>query len=288
MASTQQLKQRIGSVKNTKQITKAMEMVAASKMRRAQEHALASRAFQQLARHILRRLREVTDVSKHELYQSRPIQSRLHVFITSDRGLAGAFNSNLLRTLTQELKADVKSGVHSQVIVIGRKGAQFVRKLDGVDVIGVYEQFPETPTAKDISPVLRSILEEFSSERVDSVDMTYTHFESSISQVVRSVQLLPAATSATPLDEKNDQTLVEPSPGEVVSQVTERLVEVQLNQAFNESQASEHSARMMAMKSASDNAGDLIEDLTLAFNTARQAAITQELAEITGGAEAIN
>lgn len=287
MASTQQLKARIGSVKNTKQITKAMEMVAASKMRRAQEHALASRAFQQLARHILRRLREVTDVSKHELFQSRPIQSRLYVFITSDRGLAGAFNSNLFRALTQELQRDVQAGVNSHVIAIGRKGAQFVRKLDGVDTIGVYEQFPETPTAQAISPVLRSIIDEFTNERVDSVDMIYTHFESSISQVVRSAQLLPAATSSTPLSEKSDHTLVEPSPSEVVSQVTERLVEVQLNQAFNESQASEHSARMMAMKSASDNAGDLIEDLTLAFNTARQAAITQELAEITGGAEAI-
>lgn len=287
MASTQQLKQRIGSVKNTKQITKAMEMVAASKMRRAQEHALASRPFQQLARHILRRLREVTDVSKNELYRTGTIRTRLHVCITSDRGLAGAFNSNVFRALTDELQRDVENSVASKIIVIGRKGAQFVRRLDGIEVIGVYEQFPELPSAQDISAVLRSVIVEFISKRVDVVEVTYTHFESSLSQVVRTVQLLPAATSHVPLEERNDKTLVEPSADKVVSQVTERLVEVQLNQAFNESQASEHSARMVAMKSASDNAGDLIDDLTLAFNTARQAAITQELAEITGGAEAI-
>ncbi len=287
MASTQQLKQRIGSVKNTKQITKAMEMVAASKMRRAQEYALSSREFGRLARRILKRLSEVTDVSKHPLYTQRTVSRRLHVFITSDRGLAGAFNSNLFRVFMKELHQDMSSAVQSSVVVIGRKGASLVNRLDDVEVIGVYEQFPELPTASDISPILKTITDKFHDGSVDVVDVTYTHFRSSIQQVVTTQRLLPAVFKETEIKPDIDEAAVEPNPQAVLEQVTERLIEVQLNQAFNESQASEHSARMMAMKSATDNAGDLIDDLTLEYNTARQAAITQELAEITGGAEAI-
>ncbi len=289
MASTQQLKRRIGSVKNTKQITKAMEMVAASKMRRAQDHALQSRDFRRLARRILRRLSEVTDVTKHPLYVQRSVTSRLHVFITSDRGLAGDFYSNLFRSFMGELEADRRAGTSSSVIVVGRKGAHFMSKLDGVETLAVYDGFSEQPTASDIQPILRSVIEHFKTEQADAVDVTYTDFRSSISQVVVTERLLPAVFQApeTKIEEEHDQVMVEPSPGAVLEQVSERLVEVQLLQAFRESQASEHSSRMMAMKNATDNAGDLIDDLTLEFNTARQASITQELAEITGGAEAI-
>ncbi len=288
MASTQQLKRRIGSVKNTKQITKAMEMVAASKMRRAQDHALQSREFRRLARRILARLSEVTDVSKHPLYVQRSVKTRWHVFITSDRGLAGAFYSNLFRSFMRELQDDSEHSVSSKVIVIGRKGAHFMSKLDGVETVAVYDGFPEHPTAADIQPILRSIIDSFKLEKADRVDVTYTDFRSSISQVVVTEQLLPAVFKDSEPAEEFDRAMVEPSPEEVLEQISERLVEVQLSQAFRESQASEHSARMMAMKSATDNAGDLIDDLTLEFNTARQASITQELAEITGGAEAIN
>ncbi len=288
MASTQQLKQRITSVKNTKQITKAMEMVAASKMRRAQEHALKSRDFRRLARQILTRLSEVTDVTVHPLYVQRDVKHRLHVFITSDRGLAGAFNSNLFRAFMNELHQDIDNGVKSSVIVIGRKGARLVNKLEGVEVVAAYENFPELPSAKEIHPILRTVIQQFTDESIDAADVTYTHFQSSISQVVTTERLLPAVFREVEISPDLGRAIVEPDPKIVLEQVTERLVEVQLNQAFNESQASEHSARMMAMKNATDNAGDLIDDLTLSYNTARQAAITQELAEITGGAEAIN
>lgn len=287
MASTQQLKQRIGSVKNTKQITKAMEMVAASKMRRAQEHALRSREFKRLARRILTRLGEVTDVSQHPLYTQRKKTQRLHIFITSDRGLAGAFNSNLFRAFMKELHLDVTDRVGSSVIVVGRKGARLVNRLDGVELIGAYEQFPELPSANDISPILKTVVGRFQDESVDVVDITYTHFKSSIQQVATTERLLPAVFREKNFEPDTDEAIIEPNPQAVLEQVTERLIEAQINQAFNESQASEHSARMMAMKNASDNASDLIDDLTLEFNTARQAAITQELAEITGGAEAI-
>ena len=287
MASSQQLKARIGSVKNTKQITKAMELVSASKMRRAQELAVRSRAYRNLAREILARLRELTDVAKHPLYMDREIKNRLHIVITSNRGLAGAYNSNVLRQITKELLADKEQGVKSSVIVIGKQGAKFIIRFEGVTVLSAYEDFPEQPTAQAIRPILDEILNAFSSKKVDAVDLTYTDYKSSILQEVTTERVLPAAVVTDDVKKNLADAVFEPSPKKVLESVTERLIESQITQAFMESSASEQSMRMMAMKSATDNASDLIDDLTLAFNTARQAAITQELAEITGGAEAI-
>lgn len=324
MANTIALKRRIGSVKNTKQITKAMELVAASKMRRAQEHAARTRDYYNMARQILTRLRELTDVNQHPLYRNRRIQTRLHILVSSDQGLAGAYNANLFKQFTTELRQDRDEGVHSQVIVIGRQGARFVTKLDGVEVIAVYEHFADLPTANDIRPILNTIVERFMGEpehapnpddaedaaadaspslarlygkkpvphygkgpRVDAVDVIFTDYKTSISQVVRSRRLLPAAFQQIEIEPDLEAAVFEPSPKEVLDTVTLRLIEAQLNQAISESKASEQSMRMVAMKNATDNASDLIDDLTLAFNTARQASITQELAEITGGAEAI-
>lgn len=289
MASQQQLKSRIGSVKNTKQITKAMELVSASKMRRAQELALKSRDYRDLARHILARLRELIDVSKHPLYNVRPVKNRLHVVITSNRGLAGAYNSNVLRQLTKELQADKEAHVISKVVVIGKQGARFVVRFEGVEVIAAYTDFPDHPTANDISPILDTIRDAFISKQVDAVDALFTDYKSSINQVVTVERILPAAFIDNEVisDIDGDEIVFEPSPAAVLDKITLRLIEAQLSQAFMESSASEQSMRMMAMKSATDNATDLIGDLTLSYNTARQAAITQELAEITGGAEAI-
>jgi F-type H+-transporting ATPase subunit gamma len=287
MASSQQLKARIGSVKNTKQITKAMELVSASKMRRAQELAVRSRDYRNLAREILARLRELTDVAKHPLYMDREIKNRLHIVITSNRGLAGAYNSNVLRQITKELLTDKEHGIKSSVIVIGKQGAKFIIRFEGVEVLSAYEDFPEQPTAQAIRPILDEILNAFSSKTVDVVDLTYTDYKSSILQEVTTERVLPAAVVTDDVTKNLADAVFEPSPKKVLESVTERLIESQITQAFMESSASEQSMRMMAMKSATDNASDLIDDLTLAFNTARQAAITQELAEITGGAEAI-
>lgn len=291
MASSQQLKSRITSVRNTKQITKAMELVSASKMRRAQEHARRSRDYRNLARQILARLRDTADVSKNPLYAFRITNTRLHIIITGNRGLAGAYNSNVLRRLTRELIADKEAGIKSQAIVIGKQGAKFIVRFEGVEVVAVYNDISENPSANDIRPILETILDKFRSGDVDAVDVLYTDYKSSIVQEVAIERLLPAAYLGEDEDEENEpntpEVVFEPSAKAVLESVTERLIESQLNQAFLESSASEQSMRMMAMKSASDNASDLIDDLTLAFNTARQAAITQELAEITGGSEAI-
>ncbi len=287
MSNTTAIKRRITSVKSTKQITKAMELVAASKMRRAQEHALRSRDFSQLAGEILARLRVLTDVKNHPLFKTRTVRTRLHLLVTSDRGLAGAYNSNLLRQFTNELKTDRDNNIASQVLVIGKQGSKLATRLKDVTIVAAYHDFPEQPTANDLRPILNTVVELYTNKTVDAIDLVYTDYRSSISQVVVSQRLLPAAFEAVAMPKNLDQAVFEPSPEKVLESVTERLIEAQLNQAFSESQASEHSMRMMAMKNATDNATDLIDDLTLAFNTARQAAITQELAEITGGAEAM-
>lgn len=287
MAQTTALKRRITSVKNTKQITKAMELVSASKMRRAQDAALRTRDYRNLARSILLRLRERASVHKHPLYVVRPIETKLYVLVTSDRGLAGAYNSNLMREFTNQLRVDQVSHVTSQAIVIGKQGARFVSRFENLEVIGVYGGFPEHPTANDIRPILDTIVESYTTKSVDAVDVLYTDYKSSINQIVTSDRLLPAAFTDEPENNEQDADVFEPSAGAVLNNVTERLIEAQLNQALFESQASEQSMRMLAMKNATDNASEIIDDLTLAFNTARQAAITQELAEITGGAEAI-
>lgn len=287
MANTIALKRRITSVKNTKQITKAMELVAASKMRRAQEQTLRTRDYATAARQILTRLRELTDVSKHPLFTQRTVKRKLYIVVTSDRGLAGAYNSNVLRQLTKSLKADTEDGVAAQLIIVGKQAARFVARLEDIDVLASYSDFPETPTANDIQPILHTITELYGDSKIDAVDAIFTDYQSSITQVVKVERILPAAYANVRISHDLDTAEFEPSPKVVLEKVTLRLIEAQLNQIFYEAQASEQSMRMMAMKSATDNATDLVDDLTLAFNTARQAAITQELAEITGGAEAI-
>ena len=287
MANTTALKRRTQSVKNIRQITKAMELVAASKMRRAQEAALRTRDFRNLARQILARLSELTDVSKHPLYAQRTVKRRLRILITSDRGLAGAFNSNLLRLFTNELKADQAAGIQTSVILVGKQGARIIPRIEGIDVVAAYTNFPDHASANDIRPILDTVISQYRDKLTDEVDVTYTDYISSMNQEAKTQTLLPAAVQKVTIPEQMKEAVVEPSPEVVLEQITERLVEVQLQQAFNESQASEQSSRMMAMKNATDNANGLVDDLTLAFNTARQAAITQELAEITGGAEAI-
>ncbi len=264
-----------------------MELVSASKMRRAQEYALKSRDYRNLARQILARLRQLTDVTKHPLYAERKVQTRLHIIVTSNRGLAGAYNSNILKALTRELQQDKAAGIASQAIIIGKQGARFIVRFEHVEVVAAYQDFPDHPTANDIRPILSTIVDKFVSGEVDVVDVTYTDYKTSITQEVTVERLLPAAYIEDAVTPDLEHAVFEPSAKVVLEEVTERLIESQLNQAFMESAASEQSMRMMAMKNATDNASDLIDDLTLAFNTARQAAITQELAEITGGAEAI-
>lgn len=289
MASRQQIKRRIGSVRNTRQITRAMQLMSASKLKRAQDAVLGPRTYSEVAREMLTQLRRLSQNEQApDLFVSRPVSNRLIIAITSNQGLAGAYDPNVIRRLIAELTADRKDGVKSSVISIGRKGTQAVGRLQGVEVAAVYNELPEKPEANDLRPILTTIVDRFIAQEVDAVDLIFTRFKSTMSQEVIVQRLLPAGFEEIEGAEEIEYATVEPSLEELVHAATVRLLEAQIYQARLESVASEQSMRMIAMKAATDNASDLIEDLTLEFNNARQAAITQELAEISGGAEALN
>lgn len=290
MASRQQIKQRIGSVKNTKQITKAMQLVAASKLRRAQDAAAGPRAYAELARGILARLRAIAGGENVSyLFTDRPVKKRMLLVITSDRGLAGAYNANVIRRMVKELTIDREKGIATSVIVIGRQAANAASRINGLDVHAVYQGLPDRPDADTLRPILSTAAGLFASGDVDAVDMIYTKFLSTVTQEIQVKRLLPAGLDLETAEEKieDGEVTVEPSAEVLLQSTTMRLLDAQIYQALLEAAASEHSMRMLAMKNATDNASDIVDDLTLEFNNARQAAITQELAEISGGAEAI-
>jgi F-type H+-transporting ATPase subunit gamma len=290
MPNTIALKQRINSVKNTRQITKAQELVSASKMRRAQELAKLSRDYRRVAYAILARLSSIKEVESHPLFEKRKIKTKLYIVITSNTGLAGAYNSNVLKLLTKSVIDDRDKGIKSQVITIGKKAANYARHLEHISLLAVYPAFGNQPTANDIRPILNTLLDSYRNKEIDSAEVIYTEFVSNLVQKAKSLDLLPAhleENSEDAIKYKNSFTNFEPSVEEVLDGAASRLVEVQIWQALLESLASEHSMRMLAMKNATDNANDLIDDYTLEFNTARQASITQELAEISGGVAAL-
>lgn len=288
MANTIAIKRRIGSVKSIRQITKAMELVAASRMRRAQESAIGSRTYGQMAREILTRLSQVTDVTEHPLFKRRQVKSRLLIVVTSDKGLAGAYNSNALRRYVAEVKADKAAGITTHTIAVGQRAAQFLARVQDADVVAVYRHLPENLQVRDLQPIIHEAIKRFAEGSIDKVDVIYTHFYSSVNQQIEVLPLLPAGFTEAEVSTELRLATFEPSRTAVLDATTRRLIEAQLWQSLLESAASEQSMRMLAMKNATDNANDIVDDLTLAFNNARQASITQELAEITGGAEALN
>lgn len=291
MASTRQLKSRIRSVKSTKQITKAMQMVAASKMRRTQEAAKASASYEKSAQELLTYLAGQGATDDHPLFKRRKLKNRLIILVAADKGLAGAFNSNVLRRYLQLLRRDDDQGVGNITITVGRKASQFVSRLKDTSIAGSYDEMPDHPAGATFHAILRTACDMYETQEVDAVTVIYTQFISSITQQATAMRLLPAGTEIMidPVEVRNviSDALYEPSIPEVLDAVAYRLIGSRLFQALLDSRASEHSMRMLAMKNASDNASDLVDDLTLAMNKARQSAITQELSEISGGAEAM-
>ncbi|MGB4759004.1 MAG: ATP synthase F1 subunit gamma [Candidatus Saccharimonadales bacterium] len=289
MASRQQLKHRIGSVKSTKQITKAMQMVAASKLRKAQDAANGPREYAQLSRELLTHLRSLQNeaADRSQLFEIKPIKKRLLVIISSNRGLAGAYNSNVLRQMIKEMQADKTAGITTSLLTIGKKASAAAARIQGANVIAAYNDLPDQPTTAELLPILDVALGTFVNEEIDAVDVIFTQFISSMRQEVQVRRLLPAGFEEEEVSSDIARAKIEPSVDELLEAVTLRLLQVQLYQTLLESAASEQSMRMIAMKNATDNAKDIIDDLTLEFNTARQAAITQEIAEISGGAEAM-
>ncbi len=288
MASRQQIKSRIKSVKNTRQITKAMQLVAASKLRRAQTAAERPMQYSLLARQMLTRLRQLEAASEFEWFTARPIKRRYLVVISSHLGLAGAYDGNIIRRLLAEAKRDRDAGIETYIIAVGRKVAQAAARVQGLHVEAVYNDLPDRPNADDLRPLLNQVVDSFVRGDADDIDIVYTHFISTVNTEVRVQQVLPAGFAEAELDEELSTAEAEPNATELLAAVTVQLLESQLYQAILEAIASEQSMRMLAMKNATDNASDIVDALTLEFNNARQAAITQELAEISGGAEALN
>ncbi len=284
MPSTQILKGRIRSVKSTRQITKAMQLIAAAKMRKAQDATKASAPYVEEARALLNKMSRHISTQNHPLFAERPIKNRLLIFIAADRGLAGAYNSNVMRLYAQELQKD---SMNHKTITIGRRAGQFAGRLKNVEVLGSYDNLPDYPEGSELYAILNNVRTLFTNKEVDAVDVIYTEFISSVKQDAKVMRILPAGVDE-PADGNAADATYEPSSEEVLNEVAYRLVGAQIFQALLDSRASEYVMRMVAMKNATDNANDLIDDLTLEVNKERQGKITQELAEISGGVEALN
>ena len=289
MPSTRALKTRIRSVKSTKQITKAMQLVAASKMRKAQEAEEASAPYTRAANEILTHLAAQGITDQHPLYQvPGQIRSRLLIVIATDKGLAGAYDANVLKLYTKQLLADDAEGVKNETITIGRRANRFASKLKDTAIAAAYQDLPDDPAGSQLRAIVDMAIAKFEAGEVDAVDVIFTEYVSSVNQQARMQRVLPAGYEQVEVSDAVREAKFEPSEEEVLEAVTYRLIEAQVYHTLLTSRASEYIMRMMAMKNATDNATDLIDDLTLAMNKARQAAITQELAEISGGVEALN
>jgi F-type H+-transporting ATPase subunit gamma len=265
-----------------------MQLVAASKMRRAQEADKASAPYTDTASEVLTYLASQGVTDRHPLFERRAVKRRLVIVIASDKGLAGAYNSNVFKKYIAELRIDDTENVETETIAIGRKAAQFASRLKDTTIVGVYEDLADRPSGHEMRSILDTVVDKFTSGKIDAVDLVFTEFVSSITQNATIRRLLPAGFTVMDVSETVRDAEYEPTPEVVLDNVVYRLLGAQIFQAILDAKASEHSMRMVAMKNATDNASDLIDDLTLEMNKVRQGAITQELAEISGGVEAMN
>jgi F-type H+-transporting ATPase subunit gamma len=289
MAQDQILKRRVRSVKNAKQITKALEVVAASRMRRVQAAVEHSRQYGNIAAEIIRRVAPSQEAQQHPYFkQTEKAGNTLYIVFTSDRGQAGAFNSNIFHLATNSMHEDRQAGHTSSVVVFGKKGSRFFARLKNINLLGTYVDVEDNPETNVFAPVIETIENGFENGDFNTVNLVFTEFVSALNQKARIRQLLPVTVPES--TDQNESTMVyefEPDLESVIDEALQLYLEAQLMQSRIESAASEHSMRMVAMGNANRNAGDLIDSLTLELNAARQAAITQEIAEITGGSAAI-
>jgi F-type H+-transporting ATPase subunit gamma len=286
MPSLLDIRRRIRSVKNTQQLTKAMKTVSAAKLRRAQERVMSARPYADQLRSVLANLAGRVENISHPLLEVRPEERTLIVIVTADRGLCGAFNSNLIRTTQTFLRENAKK-TDISLFPVGRKGRDFFRRREASitsDYVNFFNKL-DYGHAKDIA---KTVTELYSESRIDAVYIVYNEFKSAIQQRVTMEKLLPlghvdlGSTSDTP-----SEYIFEQPPQQVFDRLLPRYVEIQVYRALLESAASEHGARMAAMDTASRNAGDMIESLTLNMNRVRQAAITREIIEVVSGAGAL-
>jgi len=280
MASQRDIRLRIGSVKNIKQITRAMQFVAASKLKRAQDATLASRPYSDKLDEVLADVAAVLGEDDHPLLGEREGGKRLIVLITTDRGLAGPLNTNTIRFASREI---TEHSGDQAVVTVGRKGQDAMRAAR-VPVAAHFAGFGDRPTFADVIPLARLIADDFLNGTYNRIDVIYNQFVSTLTQRPEMLRLLPIRPAEDTAGIPGHQFIFEPDPRTVLERLLPRYVATRLFQAVLEAKASEESSRMVAMKNATENAEDLIDDLTLSYNKVRQANITREMIEIASGA----
>ena len=283
MADIRLIRRRIRGVQSTAKITRAMEMIATSKMRRAQEAGVAGRPYDEKIRQVISDLAALPQAgAPHPLLQRRTVNRIEIVHITPDRGLCGGLNASINRRTASFL---VEHAAPATLVTVGRKGNEFMRRV-GRDIRAEFTRLGDRPSLMDTLPISRIIIDDYTSGEVDAVYLVYARFVSTMTQTPVMDQLLPVAPAELPAMQ-NVEYIYEPDPETVLGELLPRFVEMEVYHAILESIASEQSARMVAMRNATENANELIQDLTLMYNKARQEAITTELLDISGGAAAL-
>lgn len=290
MATMREIRTRLRTVRNIEKITRAMKLVAAARLKRAQDRVSAARPYAERMEQMMRRLSEAGAQVTHPLLEVREEKNIAVLVITSDRGMAGSYNTNLLRLATQFLRSRDPENV--KLLLLGRKGQQFFRRTNYQVVDAQPLGSGATLAFSDVQPIVRTLRNMFESGEVDAVYVIYQRFRSAMTQIPTVLSLLPLK----PPDEDEAQAveasaggemIFEPDPENLLGRLLPRYVDTQVFRAVAEAIASEHGARMTSMSAATENAGQMIDSLTLTLNRARQAAITKEIAEIVGGAEAL-
>lgn len=283
MATLREIRRRIRSVRNTAQITKTMEMVSAAKLRRAQSAVEAARPYATLLREVLQNLAQASGEVLHPAFVRREtVRTRALVLITSDRGLAGAFNANLIRAAEVRMR---ETGRPARLVLLGKKGYDYFRRRNA-DVLAYRNDMGGVADWKYAEELSRDLLERFLSGEIDEVDLVTTHFKSALSREIVLEPLLPLGSERVSGAPSRDY-IFEPGPEEILARIVPYFLAMRIFTALAESGASEHGARMIAMGSATKNANEMIQNLTLHMNRTRQATITREIVEIVGGAEAL-
>lgn len=289
MSAAKEIRGKIKSVQNTQKITRAMEKVAMSKMRKAQERMGQARPYAQKMMEVMQRVAAASSDFTHPLMAERPVKRVTYLLVTTDRGLCGGLNINIFRRVLGEMKRHREEGVEVQFALLGSKGLSYFRRIGGT-VLASATGLGDKPTVSQMLGVINAVTEAYENGETDRVYLVSSEFVNTMTQQPAVVQLLPAKA---PESETTTEAgfgwdyLYEPTAPELMDTVIQRYVESIVYEAVVENAACEQSARMVAMKAASDNAGKIIDDLQLAYNKARQANITKELAEIVGGAAAI-
>lgn len=288
MAGAKEIRSKIASIKNTQKITRAMQMVAASKMRKTQERMRASKPYANKIYEVVKHIARANSEYHHPFMKAREIKRVGVIVVTSDRGLCGGLNANLLREALKIMHSWHHDGKEVELCIIGRKGQAFFKRVGG-RVIAVTDHLGDAPGISDLIGSVKVMLDAFYDGKIDALHVVYNEFINTMTQKPTVKQLLPlpkAEEDAATMGHHWDY-IYEPDAKELLDNLLERYIELQVYQAVVENIACEQAAKMIAMKSATDNAGGLIKEFQLAYNKARQAAITQELAEIVGGAAAL-